>query len=317
MNRQAEPKALLGWMQCLADPTRLRALRLLERQELSVAELCAVLQMPQSTVSRHLKLLGDQGWTRSQRSGTTNRYRLTLEGLGLGAKRLWGLTRAQTDGWAAVEQDGLRLDRVLARRQDSARAFFAGAAGRWDSLRLELYGRGINQAAVMGLLSREAVVADLGCGTGLLALELSRHVKQVIGVDQSATMLQAARRHAGGQANLDLRRGELEALPIDAGTCDAALMLLVLTYVSDPAAALGEAARILKPGGRLVVVDLLRHDREEFRREMGQQCLGFETRKLEEMLAAAGLARPHAQALDPDPQAKGPALLLAGAMRPG
>ncbi len=119
-------------------------------------------------------------------------------------------------------------------------------------------------------------MADLGCGTGALTAALAPHVAQVIGIDQSAAMLKAARARTADRANVELRKGSLEALPIEDAACDAALLVLALSYVPDPAAVVAEMARIVKPGGRAVVLDLLRHDREEFRLAMGQERLGFE-----------------------------------------
>jgi ArsR family transcriptional regulator len=297
-------------MESLADPTRLRLLGLLERHELGVAELCDVLQMPQSTVSRHLKVLADQGWLRSRAQRTNNLYRMDLEAAEAGARRLWGLARDQMEGWATAGQDALRLERVLARRPP-AQDFFSGAAGRWDRLREELYGRSFGQEAFLALLSPEWVVADLACGTGPATAAIAPHVRRVIGVDQSAAMLKAARRRTTGLGNVELRRGSLEALPVDSGSCDGALLLLALTYVEDPALAVGEAARILRPGGRLALVDLLRHDREEFRRDMGQLRLGFETGEMKRLLEGAGLRGVSVRTLPPDAEAKGPALMLA------
>jgi SAM-dependent methyltransferase len=309
-----QPESLLGWMESLADSTRLRLLRLLERHELGVAELCEVLQLPQSTVSRHLKVLADQGWVRSRPHRTTNLYRMDVGEVDAAARRLWALTREQTDDWATVAQDQLRLTRRLAERQPS-QGFFAGAAGRWDRLREELYGKTFTQEAFLGLLPPDWVVADLGCGTGQVTAALAPHVRRVLAVDQSAAMLKAARRRLAAFDNVELRQGTLEALPLDAGAGDGALLLLALTYVEDPPQAIGEAARILRPGGRLVVADLLRHDREEFRREMGQLRLGFDVKEMETLLRAAGLEDVRIRPLTPDPEAKGPALLLATATR--
>src|SRR6266446_4173914 len=213
-----QPEALLGWMESLADPTRLRQLRLLERHELGVAELCDVLQLPQSTVSRHLKVLADQGWVRSRPQGTTNLYRMDLGEADPAARRLWTLTREQTDDWATVAQDQLRLTRRLAERQPS-QGFFAGAAGRWDRLREELYGKTFTQEAFLGLLPAEWIVADLGCGTGQVTAALAPRVRRVVGVDQSAAMLKAARRRTAALENVELKQGSLEALPLAAGAC--------------------------------------------------------------------------------------------------
>lgn len=310
-----QPQTLLGWMGSLADSTRLRLLRLLERQELQVQELCDVLQLPQSTVSRHLKVLAGQGWVKSRPQATTRFYRMTDDDVG--ARRLWSLAKEQMNGWATAKQDQLRLARRLAQRQPAAQAFFAGAAGQWDRLRSEVYGEAFTQAGLLALLPSAWTVADLGCGTGHASVALAPFVRRVIGVDQSAAMLKAAKRRAAGLGNVELRKGSLEALPLADGSADAALLLLALTYVAMPAAVLREAARILRPSGRLVVVDLLRHDREEFRRRMGQQSMGFEAPELEVLVRGAGFESAGAHPLPPEPQAKGPALLLLSAARKG
>src|SRR5688572_24293262 len=153
---------LLSWMEALSDATRLRLLRLLERHELGVVELCDILQLPQSTVSRHLKVLGDQKWVRSRREGTTRLYRMILDELTAPARRLWLLAREQTESWATLKQDELRLTRVLREREvDGSQAFFAGAAGEWDKLRRELYGDAFTTEAMLSLLPSDLVVADL------------------------------------------------------------------------------------------------------------------------------------------------------------
>jgi SAM-dependent methyltransferase len=310
----SRPQALLGWMEGLADPTRLRLLHLLERQELGVVELCEVLRLPQSTASRHLKVLSDQGWLTSRRQATAHLYRMA-EGLDPGARRLWRLARAESEGWSAVGQDRVRLERRLRDRRGAAESFFAGAAGEWDRMRAELYGTAFGRAALLSLLPPGWVVADLGCGTGSLAAELAPHVGRVIGVDQSAAMLKAAGRRTGGLGNVELRRGALESLPLDGESCDAALLVLVLAWVPEPRAVLAEAARILRPGGRLAVVDLARHDDEDFRARMGQAVAGFEPGRLRALLEAAGLAAT-VQPLPPEPAAQGPALLLARGEKP-
>jgi ArsR family transcriptional regulator len=301
-------------MESLADPTRLRLLRLLERHELGVVELCDVLQLPQSTVSRHLKVLSDQHWTRSRRQGTTNLYRTILDELDATARKLWVLAREQTSDWATVQQDEMRLMQRLRERQKDSQAFFAGAAGQWDKLRSELYGNRFAAAAMLALLPDNLTVADLGCGTGQLTADLARYVKSVIAVDNSPAMLKAAQKRLEGQPNVELRRGDLEALPIDDGCCEAALMVLVLTYVAEPLAALKEAARIVKPGGKLVLVDLLPHDRDDFRRQMEQQQAGFEPAELEKVLIEAGFASAKVRPLPPEANVKGPALFIATAI---
>jgi ArsR family transcriptional regulator len=264
-------------------------------------------------VSRHLKTLSDQGWVRSRRQATNHLYRTLLDELEVPARKLWLLAREQTEEWPTVRQDRLRLDERLRARETDASTFFAGAAAEWDRMRAELYGRTFTHGATLALLPPEMVVADLGCGTASVAAQLAPHVRRVIGVDNSAAMLKAARKRTEGLENVDLRRGELEKLPIEPGSCDAALLLLALTYVEDPPAVLEEVKRILKPGGRAVVVDLLPHDRDDFRRQMGQRHPGFDPGDLERMILSVGLSPITTNPLPPEPGVKGPALFLATA----
>ena len=313
----ARPDLLIARMGSLADPTRLRLLRLLERHELGVADLCDVLQLPQSTVSRHLKVLSDQRWVRGRRQATNHLYRTILDELDAPARRLWLLAREQTEDWPTLEQDRLRLAERLRARETNSEEFFAGAAAEWDRLRGELYGRSFTHAAMLALLPPETVVADLGCGTAAAAAQLAPHVKRVIAVDNSAAMLKAARRRTAGLGNVELRRGDLASLPIDDAACDAAILLLALTYVEQPARVLAEVGRVLKPGGRAVVVDLLPHDRDDFRRQMGQVHAGFDPAGFGQAMADVGLASPAARPLPPEPGVKGPALFIATAVAGG
>ena len=310
------PDALLRWMTGLSDPARLRLLGLLERHELAVSDLCDVLQMPQSTVSRHLKLLAEEGWLVSRRRGTTNLYRMVSDELQPPQRELWQLTQAQIDGWPTTRQDAARLAGVLAERRRSeggegGEAFFAGAAAEWDRLRRELYGSTFTREAMLALLPHHWTVADLGCGTGTITAALAGHVGRVIGVDNSPAMLDAARATTRGLANVRLLPGELTRLPLPDASCDAAVCVLVLTYVEDIDAALAEMTRVLRRGGRVVVVDLLRHDREEFRRTYGQSNPGFDPDALRKSMEAAGLAEVDVRPLPPEPETSGPALLLA------
>ncbi len=286
-------------------------LLLLERHELTVSELCTVLQLPQSTVSRHLKTLSDASWVVSRRDGTSRYYTLSLDERGGPARRLWSLLRDQVSATAGADQDARRLKNVLARRQSKSQEFFETTAGHWDKLRAELFGSASHLQALPALLDERWIVGDLGCGTGQVACALAPFVARVIAVDRSGEMLQAARRRVKDLASVEVRRGELEALPIADGELDAATLLLVLHHLPDPAAALSEAARVLRPGGRLVIADMLPHDREEYRQQMGHVWLGFSEDQARRMLDPAGFDRIRVVALPVSAAAKGPALFVA------
>ena len=146
-------------------------------------------------------------------------------------------------------------------------------------------------AALAALADSDWVVGDLGCGTGQVSAALAPFVGRVIAVDSSAAMLQAAKRRLAGFDNIDLRRGELEALPIDDDRLDVAAMMLVLHHVPEPEKALAEVARVLKPGGRIIIGDMLPHDRESYRQQMGHVWLGFSDEHISRMLTEAGFGR--------------------------
>lgn len=299
----------------LADATRSRMLLVLERHELTVSELCAVLQLPQSTVSRQLKTLSDANWVASRRDGTSRYYTLALEERDSQTRRLWTLLRDQIVASASADQDARRLKSVLARRQTKSAEFFASAAGQWDRLRRDLFGHASGLHALPALLDPDWTVGDLGCGTGETSAALAPYVARVVAVDRSGEMLQAARRRLRGSANADVRRGELEALPIGDGELDAAVMMLVLHHVPDPSAVLAECARALKPAGRFVLCDMLPHEREEYKQQMGHVWLGFRDDQMRRLLDAAGFSRIRIVPQPIDPDAKGPALFVASAVK--
>lgn len=307
--------AIFDDLTTLADATRGRMLLILERQELTVGELCAVLQLPQSTVSRHLKTLADSSWVSSRRDGTSRYYTLALDERDAHTRRLWSLLREQIAGTPGADQDARRLRGVLGRRQTKSEEFFASAAGQWDRLRRDLFGSASALHALPALIDRSWTVGDLGCGTGETSAALAPFVAQTIAVDRSGEMLQTARRRLRGMPGVDVRRGELAALPIGDGELDAAIMLLVLHHVPDPAAVLAEASRTLKPGGRLVLCDMLPHEHEEYKQQMGHVWLGFGEDQVNRLLAAAGFSEVRIVPLPVDPQAKGPALFVASAVR--
>jgi ArsR family transcriptional regulator len=310
---QARP--IFDRLSALADPTRSRLLLLLDRHELTVGELCSALQMPQSTVSRHLKTLADEGWVTARAEGTSRRYAMPGSALDPNAKRLWHLVRDQVGATSAARHDLTRAERVLLERRTTSQAFFSTRAGQWDRVRAELYGNLADLTPMSALLEPSWLVADLGCGTGLTTAALAPFVARVIAVDESSAMLAAARRRLAAHDNVELRSGSLEDLPIDDLSLDVAILSLVLHFVVDPAAVIGEAARVLRPGGRLLVVDMLPHERDEYRATMGHLWLGFDDAQLSRWLESAGFADVRVVPLPPDPQAKGPGLFTARAVR--
>ena len=303
--------AILDHLASLADTTRSRLLLLLDRHELTVSELCGITQLPQSTVSRHLKALADSGWIAARAEATSNVYTLTRDDLDAGARRLWQLVREQVGSTPAAAQDQRRLQATIAARRTKSQEFFASSAGQWDRVRDELFGDRFHLAALAAFADAGASVADLGCGTGQVSAALAPFVQHVIAVDGSAAMLQAAKRRLQAFDNVELRRGDLETLPIDDGRVDAATLMLVLHHVPEPANALKEAARILKSGGKAIVVDMLPHDREHYRQQMGHVWLGFSEAQIARLLEEAGFTQVRVVALAPDARAKGPGLFVA------
>jgi ubiquinone/menaquinone biosynthesis C-methylase UbiE len=305
------PPAILDHLSALADTTRSRILLLLDRHELTVSELCGVMQLPQSTVSRHLKALADSGWISARAEGTSNVYAMTRDDLDASARRLWALVREQVGPTPAAMNDQRRVQTVLAERRTKSQEFFSSSAGQWDRLRDELFGERFHLAALPAFADSEWTVGDLGCGTGQLTATLAPFVGRVIAIDASAAMLQAARKRLQGFENVELRRGDLEALPIDDARLDAATLALVLHHLPEPGQALAEVARVLKPRGRLLIVDMLPHDRESYRQQMGHVWLGFSEEHVRRILDESGFGDVRIVPLSPDPKSKGPGLFVA------
>src|SRR5438876_1573666 len=306
--------AILDHLSALSDPTRSRILLLLDRRELTVSELCGIMQLPQSTVSRHLKALADAGWIAARAEGTSNLYAMTRE-LDGSARRLWLLVREQVGPSAAATQDQRRLTAALAERRTKSQEFFSSSAGQWDRVRDELFGDRFHLAALAAFAGSDWTVGDLGCGTGQVTAALAPFVARVIAVDGSAAMLQAAKKRLQRADNVDLRRGDLESLPIDDARLDAATLMLVLHHLPEPDRALAELARVLKPGGRAMIVDMLPHERENYRQQMGHVWLGFSDEHMRRLLTESGFEDIRIVSLPPDARAKGPGLFVATGRR--
>jgi ArsR family transcriptional regulator len=298
----------------LADSTRGRLLLLLERTELTVGELCVIVQLPQSTVSRHLRVLSDEGWVTSRADGTSRYYRMAAS-LDEWTGRLWAIVREDIQSSAAARQDEVREGAVTADRRRRSREYFSSVAGQWDQVRADLFGARIDLHLALALIDPSATVGDLGCGSGHFTELLAPHVARVIAVDGSVEMSDAARRRLADRTNVDVRHGDLEQLPIEDGTLDLAVLALVLHYVSEPERVVVEARRVLKPSGRLIVIDMLPHEREDLVATMGQVWPGFSESQMGSWLGAAGFGDVRVRPLPPDADARGPAVFLASGVR--
>jgi len=283
--------SILKSLRLLADPNRLRILLLLEREELSVAELQEILSMGQSTLSTHLSQLKQADLVEDRRTGKNILYRLKPQ-RGTEAKSFAQLIEVLRQGASEIpeaEQDFDALRFVLRKRQDKTRAYFDELAGRFG--RQYVPGRSWKGVAEMLLhLLPPLVIADLGAGEGTLSELLAQRAETVIAVDSSEKMVEfgagQARKH--GVRNLEYRKGDLESLPIEAETVDVALFSQSLHHAQHPRRAVEEAYRVLKPGGRIVILDLARHHFEEARELYADLWLGFTEVELDTFLRQAG-----------------------------
>lgn len=313
--RAGTRSSIFDRLTALADSTRSRILLLLDRHELTVGELCAALQLPQSTVSRHLKILTDEGWLSSRAEGTSRRYSMQTSKLDPSARRLWQVVRGQVAESPAATQDAHRLGGVLAQRRSTQVAFFDSAPAVWDRMRAELIGQRTDLLALLELLDDRWVVGDLGCGTGHVAGAVAPSVGRVIAVDESGPMLSAARKRLAVFENVELRSGRLEEIPIDDGSLDAAMLFLVAHYVGDPQAVTTELARVVKPGGRLVIADLMPHERDEYVLQMGHVWQGLSEEQMRDWFEGSGFTAFRYRPLPADPAAKGPGMFVASGRR--
>jgi ArsR family transcriptional regulator len=273
----------------LGDDVRLRMLRLLAAERLNVTELTGILGIAQSGVSRHLGLLRENGLVEEQREGGFTFYRVPPPGARNGQAPLWALLEAQFAAAAhdpAVRADLARLKEIQRLRKESFVTH--GSEGRqlvpgrsWAAW-----------ARALGHLLPAWTVADLGCGEGYLTVEAARWAARVVAVDRSRDVLARARALARRRrvSNVVWKRGELEALPLADGSVDVALLSQALHHAESPDAAVAEAARITRPGGRVLVLDLRTHEETWVRDRFGDRWLGFEPQELRRVLEAAGLA---------------------------
>ncbi|MBI1196446.1 MAG: metalloregulator ArsR/SmtB family transcription factor [Phenylobacterium sp.] len=284
-------KQAVDVLRAAGEPTRLRILALLEREELAVLEICRVLDQSQPRVSRHLKLLAEAGLVERFPDGAWVFYRLTGEGR---AHEVIGevLARLNPDD-PVLARDRRKIDDVQAERAAAAQAYFADNAAQWDRIRSLYVSDTSVEAEILRATGGGHVrrLVDLGSGTGRMLMLLAPHADHALGLDLSQQMLNIARRNTAeaGLSNVELRHGDIFDTRLPEGGADLVVVHQVLHYLSDPAAAVREAARITAPGGRLVIVDFAPHQHEFLREQHQHRRLGFSDEEMNRWLAEAEL----------------------------
>lgn len=274
----------------MADGTRQRVLQVLQGQELSVSELVEVLGQPQSTVSRHLKVLREAGLLEERKDGPASLCRAVPGGNGDS-----GGLGSMIHGWVAQQPlpgpIRTRLESIIARRSGDG-DFFERVGREWDTLREESFGGTFHLDALGELIPRLTCVAEIGFGTGYLLPVLARRFDRVIGVEPAQGMIDIARLRVerAGATNVEIRRGELGRLPLDDRSVDLAISMLVLHHVSAPREALVELARVIRPGGRVLIVEQDAHDAPTFHERMRDRWWGFERETFADWLERAGFS---------------------------
>ncbi len=276
---------LVSLCKSLADPTRVRLLRLLLTHELTVGEVAQALAASQPTVSRNLRILTEAGLVSTRREGSQTFCRARAKGPAAGFLSAVAALLAQESGFKADEN---RAERILSCRRAATRAFFEAVAPDWEELSRAVLGDLDLSSLVARALPPAQAVVDLGCGTGALLARLRERSELAIGVDNSTAMLELAAERLSGQSGVSLRLGELTHLPLRDSEVGAAVLSMVLHHLPDPGAALAEAARVLAPGGVLVVAELDSHEAEDLRDSHGDYRLGFLAQDLSALITGAG-----------------------------
>ena len=280
---------LEAWSACLrvlADPTRVRLLALLEREELTVAELSAVTRLAQPRVSTHLAKLKEAGLVRDRRAGVSAYYRFSADHLEAGEQRLWETLRDATDD-PLLRQDAERLPAILSTRE-SQHDWADSVAG--DMERHYSPGRTWEAMARSALpLLAPGDVLDIASGDGMLAELLAPHSHRYVCIDNSAKVVHAASERLRKMEHVDVREGDMQSLPFDKPQFDLVLMMHALTYADKPALAIAEAGRVLRKGGQLLLACLAKHEHKAAVTPFGHVNLGFTEKELRRFAEKAGL----------------------------
>ncbi|NOX33877.1 MAG: metalloregulator ArsR/SmtB family transcription factor [Deltaproteobacteria bacterium] len=277
---------LIKCFKALSDKTRLRLLIVLQQYELNVNEIVLVVDMIQSGVSRHLKILVESGLLTSRRNGSFIYYSAAGNDI---CNALISLVDKTLEKEEIAGRDLKKAGEMIKIRQNRTKRFFKTVAPQWDRLKKEVLGDFDLNSVIMGKLSFQGKISDLGCGTGELIEKLSFKVpNKLIGIDSSPEMLEQARLRLSGTSNAELRLGELEHLPMKNKEIDAAIMNMVLHHISQPRLPIAEVYRVLKPGGLFVLSDFEKHEKEKIKEIMGGSWLGFEKEKIKTWLLDTG-----------------------------
>ena len=289
----------------LSDTTRARLLRALQHSSCSVGELTEALELPQPTVSRHLKILLQHNWVSRQIVGNSARYHFQPSLIEETKLELWGVVSEQTA--AAFPEDEPRLRSVLLVRRPNSRSFFQRIGANWSTLRRDMFGERYLLPTLLAALGGDRTVVDVGCGTGEVCAALAPVNKRVIGIDASSEMLQIAAERTKNFKNVELQLGAAENLGLAEECADIVLAMLVLHHTANPQECLSEFHRVLRPGGRLVVLDMTAHQHHSYKESMGHQHLGFSR----EMLQHDDLELLRWERLEQPESALGPPLFLS------
>ena len=277
----------LIYFKALADITRLRLLNILLSFELSVNEIVSLMEMGQSRISRHLKIMTDAGLLECRRDGAWAFYFVATSGPG---REFIDSIKYVFPQEQLFQNDIHRTEHIIQDRKLATVQFFNNIASGWDLLKKEILGDFDLNEAILREIDKCDVVVDMGCGTGELMEKLKSVARNVIGVDSSSKMLEQARkRFRPGSVNFDLRLGELEHLPLKNGEADCAVISMVLHHLSTPETIITEISRILRENGILVIADFDKHEDEEMRKIYGDRWLGFSIEEISRMLTKNGM----------------------------
>jgi ubiquinone/menaquinone biosynthesis C-methylase UbiE len=278
-------------LKALADPIRLRVLAAVAEEELTVGEVQEVVESVQSSVSRNLAILRDAGFVQDRKEGT-NVYFSIRQNMPDPAGELFKSLQSRVAELPEAKGDRARLEECRRRRLHRSRGYFESVAGDWERIRKSYFDDRVTSLSIEKLLPRHLILADIGCGTGSLTMELARFAEKVIGVDLSPEMLRRARNIAKERQlrNVEFRQGDALRLPLAARSVDAAFCVMVLHFLSDPQQAVAELCRITRSGGSVIVVDLVEHHQEWMREQMAHRWLGFKKSSVEEWFRDAGVS---------------------------